>query len=347
MTRKEFVQLSAGLMGGLGISEVLDDPVRAAEKEGSVAGSVLDESYLVKGLTGMARSKGWFPAHLGAAVLSGYYLCQGNRLKPEVVAAIKKQLDALIETVTPEQFEPLPEEPADPALIERIPASLAEAVAGGLRAHGHAVIYTSLTVRALRAVPEMAQATLIDKLCAHNLAIAKHRPQKPLKPTTYADSGEMVKALFDNLARFEPLLGRPSVRRPNFTHMTTHTEALLTLDELGYGELSRAGHLGHQAHVGELVPDFDPTGHPVVEAHPSLETIMGEGFWDSNDHQHQWNQMWSEKDNPNGYWIAFGHLFKVLYAYHRLVPLMEDKAKVQLCSRVLLERYFNPQVSGG
>ncbi|MCB1226881.1 MAG: hypothetical protein KDK99_13780 [Verrucomicrobiales bacterium] len=308
---------------------------------------MFDDSYLVKGLTGMAQSDGWFPAHLGAAVISSYYLCNGNRLKPEVAAAIKKQIDALIEIVTPEQFAPLPEEEANPKLIEKIPAALEAAVAGGLRAHGHAVIYTSLAVRALRAVPEMAQPTLINKLCAHNRAISKHKPKLPAKPTTYADSQAMIEALFDNLARFEPLLGRPSVMRPNFTHMTTHTEALLSLEELGYGDLARAGYPGHQAHVGEPVPAFDPVDHPVVEAHPSLESIVSPGFWDSADHLRQWNRMWDKDDNPNGYWIAFGHLFKMLYAYHRLVTRIEDKSKVRLCSRVLLERYFNPKVQGG
>ncbi|MEZ5385367.1 MAG: hypothetical protein R3F13_07625 [Prosthecobacter sp.] len=347
MTRKEFVQLSAGLLGGLGINEALDQSAHGAENESAAAGPVFDDSYLVKGLTGMAQSKGWFPAHLGAAVISSYYLCNSNRLKPEVAAAIKKQVDALIEIVTPEQFAPLPKEQADPKLIEKIPASLAEAVDGGLRAHGHAVIYTSLAVRALRAVPEMAQPTLINKLCSHNRAIAKHKPQKPSKPADYADSQAMIESLFDNLARFEPLLGRPSVKRPNFTHMTTHTEALLSLDELGYTDLSRAGHLGHQAHVGEPVPEFDPASHPIDESQPSLERIVSEGFWDSADNQRQWNQMWSEQENPNGYWIAFGHLFKMLYAYHRLVTRIEDKSKVQVCSRVLLERYFNPKVQGG
>ncbi|MCB1237607.1 MAG: hypothetical protein KDM91_21255 [Verrucomicrobiae bacterium] len=348
MNRHEFVRLSTGLLGGLGLRGAFADSVQGAENTPSAASApVLDESYLAKGLTGMARSDGWFPAHLGAAVLSGYYLCRENKLGADVVAAIKSQIDNLIEIVTPAQFEPLPEETPDEALIEKIPAALAPAVEGGLRAHGHAVIYTALALRALRDAPHLAQPTLIGKLCGHTAQIAKKKPQKPATPGPYSDSQAMVESLFDNMARFEPLLGRPKVTRPNFTHMTTHSDALLTLDELGYTDLSRAGHPGHRAHVGEPVPEFDPAQHPIEESHPSLESIVSEEFWESEENRRLWNRMWDFDTNPNGYWIAFGHLFKMLYAYHRLVPRIADKEKVRLCSRVLLERYFNPNVLGG
>jgi hypothetical protein len=40
-------------------------------------------------------------------------------------------------------------------------------------------------------------------------------------------------------------------------------------------------------------------------------------------------------------------LFKVLYSYHRLIRRVEDTEKVKLCSRILLERYMDPNVQGG
>jgi len=58
MTRKQFVQLSTGLLGGLGINEALDQSAHRSESDTTVP--VLDDSYLVKGLNGMAQSKGWF-----------------------------------------------------------------------------------------------------------------------------------------------------------------------------------------------------------------------------------------------------------------------------------------------
>lgn len=339
--RREFVGLFAGIVGGLGIGRFSE----ASESEKS-SGVSLDDSYLEKGLTGMARSKGWFNAHLGAAVLAGYYMCKENKLSNGTVAGIKKQLDSLIQ-IHKTQFTPFPEMAADKTLIEDVYTSLAPAVEGGLRAHGHAVIYTALSTRALRDVPHMATSPIIKELSAHNGTIAKMKPVQPEVRSDYADTQKMVEALFDSLVRFKPLLGRPTVRRPNFTHMTTHTEALMSLDAMGYMELAKTGQLGHQAHIGESVPEFDPKDHPLEQRHVALEEMMSEGYWENEENQRQWDTAWAEKTNPNGYWVAFGHLFKVLYSYHRLIGRIDDKAKVRQCSEILLERYINPHVQGG
>jgi hypothetical protein len=157
----------------------------------------------------------------------------------------------------------------------------------------------------------------------------------------------MVEALFDSLVRFKPLLGRPTVRRPNFTHMTTHTEALMTLESMGYTALAKTGQLGQQAHIGEPVPEFDPKEHPLVKSRVSLEKVMSEGYWESEENQRQWNKAWNGQTNRNGYWVAFGHLFKILYSYHRLIGRIKDNEQVRLCSEILLERYINPNVQFG
>ena len=292
------------------------------------------------------RSKGWFNAHLGAAVLAGYYMCKENQFNDTIVASIKQQLDTLME-VHQSQFTPFQNLAADKALIEDVPVALGPAVEGGLRAHGHAVIYTALSVRALRDVPHMADPRLIKLLCGHNDQIAKKSPTTPKVRSDYANTQAMIEALFNSLARFEPLLGRPTVRRPNFTHMTTHTEALMTLESLGYADLAKTGQLGHQSHIGEPVPEFDPAEHPLETRHSTLSDVMSEEFWESEENKRQWRGAWQEKKNPNGYWLAFGHLFKVLYSYHRLIGHIQDKDKVRLVSRILLERCVNPNVQGG
>jgi len=344
MNRKEFLKLSTGIIGGLGIPGVLMDSARAAETE-SRKGAVLDDSYLVKGLTGMIRAEGWFDAHWGAGVLAGYYLCRDNRLGEATTLGIKNQLDAVIR-LRAMQFASLPEERADGALIEDVPKALLPAMQGGLRAHGHAVIFASLSVKALRDVPHMAQRTLVKGLCGLSSHIAKIQPQQAVNSDAYADTQAMIEATFDSLARFKGLLGRPSIRRPNFTHMTTHTEALMNLEMMGYPELAQAGHVGLRTHIGAPVPQFDPA----TDASPdraTLEAVMRKDYWSNAKNQDRWRRKQNLKDNRNGDWIAAGHLFKVLYSYHRLIGRVEDKAKVKLCSRILLERYMNPDVQGG
>ncbi|MCA9218610.1 MAG: hypothetical protein KDB27_36325, partial [Planctomycetales bacterium] len=263
-----------------------------------------------------------------------------------IVGSIKTQLDALIQAHEP-QFTPFPNRVADESLIDDVPSSLKPAVEGGLRAHGHAVIYTSLSVRAMRDAPHMADPRLVNLLRNHNAVIAAKKPHVPKIRSGYADTQAMIEALFSSIARFEPLLGRPSVPRPNFTHMTTHTEALMTLESLGYPELAKTGHLGHQAHIGEPVPEFDSSEHPLEETRSTLAYVMSAEFWEDDNNRSLWSKPWHVKNNRNGYWLAFGHLFKVLYSYHRLIGRIEDKHKVRLVSRILLERTVNPNVLGG
>lgn len=345
MNRKEFLKLYAGIVGGLSIPGMLSGSARAAGAA-DVKGIALDESYLVKGLTAMVRASTWFPAHWGAGILAGYYLCRDNTLGEETTLGIKKQVDAAIAS-QPQQFAPLPDEAADKALIEEIPKALLPAMQGGLRAHGHAVIFASLSVKALRDAPHMAQPAVIKALCGLSRQIAKHVPEKPKSAdTSYADTQAMIDALFNSLARFEPLLGRPAIRRPNFTHMVTHTEALMNLEMMGYADLAKAGHPGHHAHIGAPVPEVDPALQPVAE-HVSLEAVMSKDYWDDPKNQERWNHKFAIPNNPNGDWIASGHLFKVLYSYHRLIGRVADKEKVKLCSQILLERYINPVVQGG
>lgn len=345
INRKEFLKLTTGIITGLSIPGVFSQEADAAETK-LPNGVMLDDAYLAKGLTAMARAQGWFEAHWGAGIIAGYYLLKNNRLDEETTLGIKRQMDVVI-ALRKEQFTPFPEQDAEPKHTEDILKALRPAMDDGLRAHGHAVIFASLSVRALREVPHMAQPAIIEKLCGLSRQISKLKPKLPsgtVKP--YANTQAMIEANFDNLARYKALVGHPSIRRPNFTHMTTHTEALMNLEMMGYGDITKAGYLGHQAHLDEPVPEVDAKSD-VTPDHASLEAVMSKNYWEDEENQKRWSHKWSEKDNPNGYWIAYGHLFKVLYSYHRLIRRIDDKEKVKLCSKVLLERYMNPEVQGG
>lgn len=341
MDRRDFV---LGLVNGLGLAGATTG---SATANSAVPHVTLDDSYLVRGLTGMAQAKGWFDAHWGAAVIAGYFLCQENQLDPTTVAEIKSQLDLAI-NARAEQFAPFRQQTADIALIERIPQALEPAIEGGLREHGHAVIFAALSMKALHAAPEIAQPALVEALCGLSKEIARRPAERPARgsDTSYTDTGQMIQALFDNLARFKPLLGHPSIRRPNFTHMTTHTEALLCLHEMGYEELAHRGFLGHRAHVAAPLPTESVT-LPTKRVESGLESIMSNDYWQDPVNRQRWNKRWDGSTNPNGHWIASGHLFKVLYSFHRLIRHVRDQQLVQNCSQILLERYFNPEIQGG
>jgi len=342
MDRKEFVKLCTGIIGGLGIHQILGDSANAEPEDNHA----LSDSYLERGLIGMANTKGhWFGAHWGASVLAGYYLCKENNLNEETVAAIKGQLDNIIE-LRKGQFVSLPKEPSNESLINDVPRSLSPSIRDGLRADGHAVIFASISTKAMRDVPHMAQPSIVNSLDKLSRAIGKGRAKKPTGVATYVDTQAMIDATFDSVARFRGVLGRPSVKRPNFTHMMTHTDALMTLDMMGYEDVARDGHSGHRAHIAAAVPDVDHKVHPLVN-HLTLEDVMCETFWTNQEHLTQWNKKTDLSTNRNGDWIAAGHLFKVLYSYHRLTKRIKDERKIRLCSAILLERYINPDVQGG
>ena len=121
----------------------------------------------------------------------------------------------------------------------------------------------------------------------------------------------------------------------------------MNLEAMGYAELARVGHTGHQAHIAEPVPEFEPRDHPVTDLPVTLEALTTESFWVDPRNVSRWNQAWNESSNPNGYWVAFGHLFKVLYSYQRIIEHVKDEEQARLCSLILLERYMNPAVQGG
>lgn len=343
VTRHEFLRLTMGIVAGLGIPGV-----RAADSGTAVELPVqpLKDDYLAKGLTAMARAKTWFDAHWGAGILAGYYLCRDHPLNAATVAGIRKQMDTVME-VRRGQFVPMNGGRPQESLIDEVPKALLPAIKDGLRAHGHAVIFASLATRALRDAPQMATEEIIGRLCGLSHQIAKMPPEKPAAPTAgYADAQEMIEATFDSLVRFKSLLGHPSVRRPNFTHMVTHAEALVNLEMMGFAELARAGYTGHRMHISAPVPPI-PGIAPWADTRSSLESVMSGAYWSDATNIDLWKRKWVLKDNPNGDWIASGHLFKVLYSYHRLMKRIADADKVRLCSAILLERYVNPSVQGG
>lgn len=338
LSRNEFLKLTTGILAGLGIPGVT--PAIAAAKA-----EPLTDHYLTLGLTAMARARTWFDAHWGAGVLAGYYLCRDHPLSADTVSGIQRQMETVIKTRAA-QFSPIKKSPAEEKRIAEVTQALKPAMQGGLRAHGHAVIFASLATRALRDAPQMAQAEIIEPLCGLSRQIAKLKPQKPaVSGQGYENTQAMIEATFDSLARFQPLLGHVEVRRPNFTHMITHTEALMNLEQMGFAELARAGYSGHHTHITAPVPEVPQSDADAQRA--TLESVMNGTFWTDALNTDHWKRRWNQSTNPNGDWIASGHLFKVLYSHHRLISRVADAGKVKLVTAILLERYMNPAVQGG
>lgn len=336
MDRRTFLLISGGVMAS----------ARAGASSVSRRRETPDRTLLEAGLHAMARSDGWFNAHWGAALIAGSYLCVEAGLAEDASRAIRAELE-VVRSRNADVCKPFPKAAVREGAVRSIKESLLPAIDGGLRAHGHAVIYTSLAIRALTDVPELAIPSIVDPILGWNRKIAGFRAQAaPEGAKPYRDGKHLVQDTFDSIVRFEPVVGHPRIHRPNFTHMITHTEALRWMKSAGYADVWADGWKGHRAHISPSVPavrDATPEDRTAV----TLEAVRGPDYWKDATHRRDWHKPWHRSRNPNGDWIASGHLFKVLYAFSSVARLVPDKRLVDRVARVVFERYFDPQVLGG
>ncbi|MCB9880670.1 MAG: hypothetical protein H6834_02675 [Planctomycetes bacterium] len=314
-------------------------------------------ALLAQGMTAMARAKNWFDAHWGAALIAGHYLCVDSTIDEATRDAMRAELEVVLKTHA-EAVRPFARDDADPQASTRIAKSLEPALENGVRAHGHAVIYTALALRALGDAPTLAIPAITNRICDWNRVISKKKPAAPRHPAVsptektrdpnpaVVSKKMLARRTFERLADFAPLVGHRHAPRPNFTHWTTHTEALIRLDALGSHQLAHKGLLGLRAHLEFDVPAV-PRSDPIDRASVTRQALLDARWWRDDERRAQWHETWNVRDNRNGDWIASGHLFKVLYAFTRLACFVDDPRLVETAAQVLFERYFDPLVGGG
>jgi hypothetical protein len=95
----------------------------------------------------------------------------------------------------------------------------------------------------------------------------------------------------------------------------THAEALVTLDELGHGAVSRLGYPAHRLHINRPVE-----GDPRPEPDRAPVDWLGPGYWESD----------APRLLLDGSWL-FGHAFKLPYSLFRLLRRVDDPALRAAC----------------
>jgi hypothetical protein len=91
-------------------------------------------------------------------------------------------------------------------------------------------------------------------------------------------------------------------------HWITYAEALVTLEDLGWGEVARRGHRAQQQQINRPVADRttrEPERAPV--------DWRGPDYWESD----------APRRPLNGSWL-FGHSFKLPYSLFRLLRRVDD-----------------------
>jgi len=314
-SRRDFLRLAAaaGLAGpfalgcrGPGPRE--EDAARGPPPEGAAPGP----DHLALGLVamGVAHGGGWPSGHHGAAVLAGHFFCRDNGLGARAERALRAQLDAYVAR-RPAEFpgpDPGPGS-ADPALIaERLDRQIPM-----LRSGGHDAIFASLALRALRERPDLASPAVVDGVCrlldafaatARPARPSRHHLEHPLRP--YADADDLASVTLR--ATLRPWGHVMQVGASGVLHWVTHAEALVTLEELGHGEVARRGHDAHRLHINRPV---EAGGAPEPDRAPV--DWLGPDYWESD----------APRRPLDGTWL-FGHSFKLPYSLFRLLRRVDD-----------------------
>jgi len=281
-----------------------DEPVPAATKA----------AHLAAGLVALSRvhPQGWVGGHFGAAVVASHYFCEDNDLDGRTARALRANVDAFL-AHRPDQFPKAGPGAgtADPVrIVERLDRQVHE-----LRSGGHDKIFAALALRALKDLPEYATPAVVDGICrllevfaatARPVTASRYALEHPTEP--YRGPADLAAATLRAMLR--PWGHVRQVGTSGVLHWVTHAEALLTLEDLGYGEVARKGYAAHQlVHNRPVVDDGSrPPERPPVD-------WLGPAYWESD----------TPRRALDGSWL-FGHSFKLPYSLFTLLRRVDDEA---------------------
>ncbi|RAP76152.1 hypothetical protein [Paenibacillus montanisoli] len=253
------------------------------------------DDYLALGIVGMARGGklSWFNGHFGAALLAGYYMLKENELSTHVQAGIERTCNAYIERYS-EWFAPIESEQAIPELLARFIAGL-KANTEKLRSSGHGLALGVLALKALNDRPDLVTPSVIEGLSQMLERTLQDRPNRYWEIDdylglteedahdipVYSSAADMVDQSFAELASVFPdqvIDGQTYFLAGEQEHGITHAHALLELERLGYGELTKAGMRNHrlQMQLNRAVPDL---AKPNEVMSPKFTGILSEDYW--------------------------------------------------------------------
>ncbi len=300
---------------------------------------MVDFEYLPRGLNAMARAHqvSTMSGHLGAAVVTGYFLAeQYPDLDERVCQGIEGELNRIIagESVfsprknaslsSPEMFVPFAKEAPRENLIDGIADALSKNI-GQARESGHNVIFASIAIRALKGHPEFATPSVIEGI---RKLIAGFNNASPGSGYYGKEKGRINgnQVELPDDAAFPPytsletmadlvvdeLIQHAEQRRDGFGglwHLINHAAALVELSRQGYTDLAIKGLAAHYQHfrLFRTVPNVaDELG---AETPTEFDPRTPE-FWDSEK---------IRRDRAH-----LTHRIKTLYGFDTLVELVDD-----------------------
>ena len=310
----------------------------------------VDYEYLAKGIYALSRAHQAQPmaGHLGAAVITGYFIAeQQPGLDPVVFAGIESELDKIFigqsvfspqpdaAITVSEMFEPYEHEEPKVGLVDTIAQALSRNI-GETHESGHNVIFASIAIRALKDHPEFATPSIISGLRQLISAFDGTSPgsgyygvergringtlvQLPddQEFSPYSDLRSMVSTVLDEL-----ILSAAEQRQGygGLVHIINHAAALVELEKYGYHPLAIGGLKAHHQHVR------------LWRSLPNMADELGPLTPVENDPRSP--EYWRPDKLREGS-ARLTHRIKTFYGFTTLVDFLDDPARTRQAEEML------------
>jgi hypothetical protein len=306
---------AAGLFaaGGGFVPELLQGSASEAAAAGA---SAIGQRELLQGLDGMSRAADdgrdpFVEGHGAAAVLAAVFFCQENRLDTATQEAILRLLQARL--LGSSLYAPRREEPAEAKLVAGLVEDL-DAGIGSLRASGHSIIFATLSLKALREVPQAATPARVNGLRATLRSFEARRAVPRGDPNAIPDLGDarkFVRFVFEEYRRALDLYLEGKGHHGFAGHLLTIGHALLELSRLGYVETARKGLPAYAQFVALARQGADLGGRRVAAAPPRSAAPLDRDYW-------------TEQARRRIGSIVSSHVVKYPYSFYALLRELDD-----------------------
>ena len=277
---------------------------------------MLDKSYLLMGLDGLSHASGpqyFRDGHLATSVIAAWYLCHENGLDEPTQGLIKSLIDR--ELRDDEIFLPVPDEPADSALLEHLLATLSAGI-GDLREVGHNIIFGAAALKVFRHCPETITPPRVDGICKliDNFATPQSVTLEDEDGIPdIADESALIRFIFSEYLRSVALY--TGYGQGWAGHLLTIGHAVIELSRLGYEDLAARAHKAYRMYITTMRRGPRETDRHIPEHPPSNLTPLD---------RHYWKQRKTVRS-------GLGHAFKYPWSFFSLLSRLDDQDLKQRC----------------
>jgi hypothetical protein len=313
-------------------------PANADDQKPSEVPSIIGRAELLKGLDGMSRAADegndyFVHGHMAAAVISAPFYCQEQRLDGDTQQALLAVMENRL--LTNRIYAPRPEEQPDPELVDALVKDLDVGI-GGLKRAGHNIIFTVLSLKALRELPEAVTPERMKGLqkMVQSYGTRSGDDERLREEHGFvglADEKTFIRFALEEYLKAIELYLNGKGHHGFAGHILTIGHALLELRRMGYEDTARKGLPAFWRFVQQARNGVDLGGEKMAAAPKDAPSPLVKDYW-------------AERVGRGGdAAIVSSHLIKYPYSFYALAKEVWDDEELK--ERLLAKLYYLTAVS--